>query len=378
MKEKEFGVYVHIPFCVQKCSYCDFLSAAAPASVRQRYVQALTEEIRLTEEKAAGTVKSIFFGGGTPSMLAAEQMQMLLQTLRTEFSIQPQAEISMEVNPGALRPETLVAYRQAGVNRLSIGLQSAHNEELRALGRIHTYEQFVENYRLARQAGFTNINIDLMLAIPGQTRESLRQSLERVIALRPEHLSVYSLIVEEGTPFYERQDTLDLPDEETERAMYWLADEYLAANGYPAYEISNYALPGKECRHNLIYWSDQDYLGLGIGAASYWDGARYQNTEDIGAYLKGSRPQLIRRLIRPRDDQKHLEEYLFLGLRKRAGIELAELNCRFDRPLERLYAKEVENLTAQGLLLQQDGFLRLTKRGIDVSNRVLAEFIRVE
>ena len=378
MQEKEFGIYVHIPFCVRKCDYCDFLSGSAPASVRQRYVQALIKEVHLTEEKTAGTVKSIFFGGGTPSMLEPEQMKELLEALLTNFDVQPRAEISMEINPGALRPETLTAYRRAGVNRLSIGLQSAHNEELRALGRIHTYEQFTESYALSRQAGFTNINVDLMLAIPGQTKESLCQSLERIVALRPEHLSVYSLILEESTPFYERRDTLDLPDEETEREMYWLADRYLAASGYQAYEISNYALPGKECRHNLIYWSDGDYIGLGLGAASYWEGTRFKNTEDIAAYLQDSRPRQIRQITEKQDEQKHLEEYLFLGLRKRAGIELAELNRRFDRPLERLYARETKSLIEQGLLCVESGFLRLTERGIDVSNRVLAEFIREE
>lgn len=378
MQKKEFGVYVHIPFCVRKCNYCDFLSGPASDMVRRQYVQALTEEIRRTEERMSGTVKSIFFGGGTPSMLESEQMQMILDAIRASFVISPQAEISMEVNPGALQPETLEGYHRAGINRLSMGLQSAHNAELRTLGRIHTYEQFVENYYLARQAGFTNINVDLMLAIPGQTKESLQQSLERVIALRPEHLSVYSLILEEGTPFYERQDTLSLPEEETEREMYWLTDRYLAVNGYQGYEISNYALPGKECRHNLIYWSDEDYIGFGIGAASYWEGGRYQNTEDIGAYLKDSRQQQIRRLIQAPDEQKHLEEYLFLGLRKRAGIELAELNRRFNRPLERLYAKEMKSLTEQGLLQIENGFLRLTERGIDVSNWVFSQWIREE
>ena len=378
MQKKEFGVYVHIPFCVRKCNYCDFLSGPASDMVRRQYVQALTEEIRRTEERMSGTVKSIFFGGGTPSMLEPEQMQMILDAIRASFVISPQAEISMEVNPGALQPETLAGYHRAGINRLSMGLQSAHNAELRTLGRIHTYEQFVENYYLARQAGFTNINVDLMLAIPGQTKESLQQSLERVIALRPEHLSVYSLILEEGTPFYERQDTLSLPEEETEREMYWLTDRYLAANGYQGYEISNYALPGKECRHNLIYWSDEDYIGFGIGAASYWEGGRYQNTEDIGAYLKDSRRQQIRQLIQAPDEQKHLEEYLFLGLRKRAGIELAELNRRFNRPLERFYAKEMKSLTEQGLLQIENGFLRLTERGIDVSNWVFTQWIREE
>ena len=378
MQKKEFGVYVHIPFCVRKCNYCDFLSGPASDMVRRQYVQALTEEIRRTEERMSRTVKSIFFGGGTPSMLEPEQMQMILDAIRASFVISPQAEISMEVNPGALQPETLEGYHRAGINRLSMGLQSAHNAELRTLGRIHTYEQFVENYYLARQAGFTNINVDLMLAIPGQTKESLQQSLERVIALRPEHLSVYSLILEEGTPFYERQDTLSLPEEETEREMYWLTDRYLAVNGYRGYEISNYALPGKECRHNLIYWSDEDYIGFGIGAASYWEGGRYQNTEDIGAYLKDSRQQQIRQLIQAPDEQKHLEEYLFLGLRKRAGIELAELNRRFHRPLERLYAKEMKSLTEQGLLQIENGFLRLTERGIDVSNWVFSQWIREE
>ncbi len=378
MKEKEFGLYIHIPFCMRKCSYCDFLSKPASFELQEKYVKALIKEIRLTKEKNQGTVKSIYFGGGTPSILEPYQMQELMDTVLTCFSVQPQAEISMEINPGILKREKLTAYRKSGINRLSIGLQSTQNKELRQLGRIHTYEEFEKNYQMAREEGFANINVDLMLAIPFQTKSSLKLGLQQVIKLYPDHISVYSLIIEEGTPFYEQRECLDLPNEEIEREMYWLADEYLEKNGYHAYEISNYALTGKECRHNLIYWSDEDYIGLGIGAASYWEGVRYNNTENIEEYVKNSIPEHIRKITQPKNEQKHLEEYLFLGLRKRKGLELKKLNELFRQPLQRLYSEEMKRLLAQDLVEMKDGFLRLTKKGIDFSNLVFAEFLRSE
>lgn len=373
---KEFGLYIHIPFCMRKCNYCDFLSTPASLDVQAQYVEALKREIHLTNEKTQGVVKTIFFGGGTPSVLEDYQMEDLMDTILTGFQVKEDAEISIEVNPGIIKRKKLVTYRKSGINRLSMGLQSTNNRELKILGRIHTYEEFEKNYELAREVGFDNINVDLMLAIPNQTKDGLRQGLQKLINLRPEHISVYSLILEEGTLFHKIQDQLKLPSEEAEREMYWLADEYLLKNRYHPYEISNYALEGKECKHNLLYWSDEEFIGLGIGAASYWEGERWKNTTKIKDYIKNSIPKAIRQITQEKDEQKHLEEYLFLGLRKREGIRISKLNEVFDKPLEKTYPLEIKKMKEQGLIEIVGDFLRLTKKGLDYSNVVFSEFLR--
>lgn len=379
MLAREFGLYIHIPFCMKKCYYCDFLSAPASLEMQKLYVEALKKEIQLTKEKQKGVVKTIFFGGGTPSVLEDYQIAELMDLIHSGFQVKDDAEISIEVNPGIIKREKLVTYRNSGINRLSLGLQSTNDKELRQLGRIHTYEEFEMNYLLARELGFDNINVDLMLAIPNQTREGLQCGLQKLINLRPEHISVYSLIIEEGTPFHQMQSRLNLPSDEEERRMYWATDEYLTKNRYLPYEISNYALEGKECQHNLVYWSDQEYIGLGIGAASYWGGVRWKNIDDIKEYIKCSIPDKIRTITQPKDEQKHLEEFLFLGLRKRKGISIALLNHKFEKsfpkPLENKYAAELKELLEKGWLEIVDGYLRLTKAGIDFSNLVFAKFI---
>ncbi|RRD95077.1 oxygen-independent coproporphyrinogen III oxidase [Clostridiales bacterium COT073_COT-073] len=376
MKTKEFGLYIHIPFCVRKCSYCDFLSMPTSERLQEDYVKALITEISLTAEKTKGKVKSLYFGGGTPSLLTVSQMERIAESLYSCFSILPNAEISMEVNPGTIEKAKLNTYHRIGINRLSMGLQSTQNDELQMLGRIHTYEEFEKNYQLLRVEGFRNISIDLLLAIPNQSQAQMLSGLQRLINLRPEHISVYSLILEEGTKFYEIRDSLNLPTEENEREMYWAADAYLIKNGYYPYEISNYALKGRECQHNLLYWSDEDYIGLGIGAASYWNGVRWKNTSDIKQYIKSPLPSAIREITQEKDEQRHLEDYLFLGLRKREGILIDKLNQSFDQPLQKIYALEIEKMQKQGLLEIVDGYLRLTQKGIDFSNMVFAEFLR--
>ncbi len=278
--KKPLELYIHIPFCIRKCAYCDFLSAPAAPEVQEAYVGQLLQEIaaskKLPEDYEAVTV---FFGGGTPGILKGELLCSILRALRDRFSVREDAEITVEANPGTVNRDKLVQYREAGVNRISLGLQSADNQELKLLGRIHTWEQFLESFQLARETGFRNINVDLMSALPGQTTESVHRTLERVLALSPEHISAYSLILEEGTPFYKRYEGHPelLPSEEEERQMYYDTRDRLCACGYEHYEISNFAKPGYACRHNLGYWERTDYKGFGLGAASLLENVRYTN-----------------------------------------------------------------------------------------------------
>lgn len=364
--KKTLELYIHVPFCVRKCAYCDFLSAPAEEDVQERYVQALLGEIResagLAEEYEVSTV---FFGGGTPSLLKAEWITEIMDCLKNQFDFRKDVEITIEANPGTVDGRKLMAYRNCGINRISFGLQSSRNEELRLLGRIHTWEQFLESFTLARKAGFQNINVDLMSALPGQTRESFRETLQKVLRLQPEHISAYSLIIEEGTPFYERyagRRSL-LPDEDEERQMYYDTRDILREHGYERYEISNYARPGYACRHNLGYWERTDYKGYGLGAASLLDNVRTSNETGLTRYLEGnfggSREVLTEQAIR--------EEYFFLGLRKMEGV----------RPgiYEEHYKNLLSRLQMQQLLEREGDRIYLTDRGIDVSNYVLAQFL---
>jgi len=367
----DLGIYIHIPFCIRKCAYCDFLSAPAEEAVREQYVRSLRQEIKscrsLGEQYQAATV---FFGGGTPSILTGEQLAGILEEVRSWFTLGPDAEITVECNPGTLTEEKLRGYKRAGVNRLSIGLQSAQNEELKTLGRIHTWEEFLETYRMAREEGFANLNVDLMSALPGQKQETWADTLAKVLALSPEHISAYSLIVEEGTPFFERYGEgqpgeKELPDEETERQIYYDTKEILAAAGYERYEISNYARPGFACRHNLSYWERTDYKGFGIGAASLLDNVRYKNSTELEPYLNGSFSYESAEQL---THSEQLEETMFLGLRKMEGVALTE-------ELRKVYGDVFRDLEQKGLLKRSADRAVLTDRGIDVSNYALAEFL---
>ena len=380
---KELELYLHIPFCVKKCNYCDFLSAPAEEETRAAYVDALLEEIRGFDEPEDYEVVTVFFGGGTPSILPGQAIFRIMEALREKFSFRKGAEITLEANPGTVDKEKLSFYKKAGINRLSFGLQSADAEELKKLGRIHTWEKFLESFQLAREAGFSNINVDLMSALPGQTKESWEKTLRQVLALQPEHISAYSLIIEEGTPFYqlyekdvERRDAGEepelIPSEEEERAMYEATGRILKEQGYLHYEISNYAKPGRECCHNLGYWQRRDYLGFGLGASTLLNPVRYKNTEDLEAYLGGdfSKKEFF---VLTKDNQ--IEETMFLGLRVLEGVSKEQFREQFSCELRVVYRKELEKLEKEGLLEEEGDFVRLTSRGIDLSNPVLAEFL---
>ena len=414
MIKKELELYVHIPFCVRKCAYCDFLSAPADMQERTLYVDALTKEIRAEKEEYRNyKVSTIFLGGGTPSVLGEDEIAEIFRALYESFDISDSAEITMEVNPGTVTEGKAAVWKKCGVNRLSIGLQSVNDDELRMLGRIHTYREFLNTWETVRGAGFRNVNIDLISAIPGQTLESWCRTLRTAAELEPEHISAYSLIIEEGTPFYERygeeagcnfetendkareadgcQTVLPpLPDEDTEREIYKATEEILAGYGYHRYEISNYAKDGYECRHNLGYWERKEYLGLGLGASSLIDECRFHNTEDMKKYLEFFEKSTsdpaglsnstdclsgIREEVESLSREDQMEEFMFLGLRKTGGISMNEFCEAFDRDVFEVYGPQIRKMEEQGLLIVQDGRIRLTERGTDVSNYVFSEFI---
>lgn len=374
---KELEIYLHIPFCVRKCEYCDFLSFAAEKSRYRDYGKALEAEAEnCLLPSGSYEVSTVFFGGGTPSLFPGEEIGRILETLRGRFDFRPEAEISLEANPGTVTGDKLGLYRQAGINRISFGCQSTENEELRRLGRVHSYEDFLESWQLAGEAGFTNRNIDLMSGLPGQTLASWERSLRQVAALEPEHISAYSLIVEEGTPFYEKQGALNLPGEEEERQMYEITHEILEQYGFCQYEISNYARPGYACRHNLGYWRGKEYLGLGLGASSLLGHSRYQNTRDFRLYLeKSADTGAIRRETETLELRDRQAEYMILGLRLTQGVSREEFRRRFGQDLDQVYGPVVDRYVKMGLLEEREGWIRLTRRGISLSNTVMADFL---
>ena len=376
-KEQELELYAHIPFCVRKCGYCDFLSGTAEESTREAYLLALAREIRRAGQDAEGCrAVSVFFGGGTPTVLTGGQLSRLLSEIKKSFRLAGDCEITLEANPGTLDPEKLRLCREAGFNRISIGCQSADNRELRRLGRIHTWEEFLEGFRQAREAGFSNINVDLMSGIPGQTLVSWETSLRKTAELGPEHISAYSLILEEGTPFYENREKLDLPDEDTERRMYERTGEILEEYGCRQYEISNYAREGYRCRHNLGYWTGREYLGLGLGASSLWRDTRFRNTDSMEEYLKdsGNLPK-IRREEEKLSASDRQSEYMILGLRLMEGISLAGFRETFGTDVRKVWPGVLEKYEGYGLLEEAAGRLKFTGEGISLSNVVLAEFL---
>ncbi|MCD8076147.1 MAG: radical SAM family heme chaperone HemW [Lachnospiraceae bacterium] len=417
---RELELYIHIPFCVKKCAYCDFLSAPAGKEQRDRYVQTLQTEIRsgmpgstcsLPETMECARreeyfVSSVFFGGGTPSILPSAQIAEIMKTLRACFSFSEQCEITIECNPGTFSEKgalsesrIMEAYRACGINRISLGLQSADNAELAMLGRIHTWETFLCSYEAARKAGFKNINVDLMSALPGQTVESWENTLRQILMLAPEHISAYSLIIEEGTPFYQKyheddlrradgEQPLYLPSEDDERQMYALTEQLLGDAGYEHYEISNYARPGYECRHNIGYWRGTEYLGFGLGASSMIRcrqkgdshlaqsslvSVRCQNPMEHGAYEQFGKESALSCEILSVEDE--MAEFMFLGLRMLSGISEEEFSERFHRSIDQIYGDKIDRMTSLGLLKRQCGRIFLTARGLDLSNPVMAEFV---
>lgn len=399
---RELSLYLHIPFCVRKCRYCDFLSYPAAEREQEDYLALLLQEI----EKQSlfykeYQVRTIFIGGGTPSLLPADFIKRIFEKLNHDFVIKKDCEITIEANPDSLTGSKLAAYLQAGINRLSIGLQSADDEELRRLGRVHDYRVFCRAYEMARQAGFRNVNIDLMSAVPGQTLPSYRQTLEKVLALKPEHISAYSLILEEGTWFYEHQKELSLPTEDEDRELYELTGEMLASYNYKRYEISNYAESGYECEHNKVYWKRGDYVGFGLGAASMVNDVRWSNKRDMRAYQEAvlSAPEAVPAIRKGNEAvlteaqgtlsayrtrlgenvqylsrQEQMEEFMFLGLRLTKGIEKQDFLDKFGIPIETVYGETLSRLRRDGLLFIDDS-VRLTPYGFDISNYVMAKFL---
>lgn len=368
-------IYVHIPFCVRKCQYCDFLSGPSDRSTREEYFQALLREIRSYAGNVSSGVTSVFIGGGTPSLLEAEQICELMDTLGNTFCMTEDAEITIEANPGTVTVNKLRAFRESGINRLSLGLQSTDQRELEILGRIHTYDDFLQSYDLARKGGFTNINVDLMLAVPGQTSEDWIRTLETVAELNPEHISAYSLIIEEGTPFGDKEPE-GLPDEDTEYRMYDDTRDVLERYGYHRYEISNYARDGYECRHNVGYWRRIEYLGLGLGAASLYQGQRFSNTGNMEEYLRNSStPSLIHKEINRLSREEQMEEFMFLGLRTMKGISEREFQRLYGCAIDSVYGKVLKKYREEGFLQKKEDFWSLTDKGIHVSNYILADFL---
>ena len=393
---KSMQLYIHIPFCVRKCAYCDFLSFAADEATQQAYVRSLQKELEFYESKYSDRyISTIFIGGGTPSWLDERAMAAIMECVYRNFEVGADAEITIECNPGTVSDEKFAVYKKAGINRLSIGLQSANNEELKTLGRIHTFEQFLSTYDKARHHGFGNINVDLMSALPGQTPEGFISSLKKVIRLKPEHISAYSLIIEEGTPFFEKyqkdvklreagRQTLFLPTEEEEYQTTKQTQALLQSEGYHWYEISNFAKPGKECRHNIGYWKRADYLGVGLGAASLIDNVRYANTGDIYEYIncsekiamdKATECRYAVESTEPVSRDAQMEEFMFLGLRMVDGFHRDEFEQAFGVAIEGVYGAELKRLQQEELLIQKEGRIRLTEKGIDVSNYALSQFL---
>lgn len=373
-KAASLELYVHIPFCIKKCDYCDFLSGPADDRSQEAYVHALLKEMDAVQIQAERPVTSIFVGGGTPSVLSPTLMGRIFEKLNRKFTIAPDAEITMEANPGTLSAKKLCAYKEMGINRLSLGLQSPDDRELKILGRIHNYQQFLESFSLAREAGFSNINVDLMCAIPGQTYQRWMENLTTVARLAPEHISAYSLIVEEGTPFARRP--LDLPDEDTEYRMYEDTMPFLARYGYEQYEISNYAKTGKACRHNIGYWTRTDYLGLGLGAASLMGNRRFSNTRSMAEYLQNScLPEKCRQDCETLTKEDAMAEFMFLGLRMTKGISKKDFRETFACSVESIYGSVLEKYKNMSLLMEKDGRIFLSREGIHVSNQIMADFL---
>ena len=375
--EEGMMLYLHIPFCVQKCQYCDFLSFSASAELRQQYVEALCREIEAWKEQETEMVTSVFWGGGTPSLLEPFQLECLLDKLYECFHIKTQAEHTIEVNPGTVTMEKALKWKQKGINRVSMGVQAMDDALLQRLGRIHNRKQVIESWQILREAGFDNLSFDLMMGLPGQTLQQWEQTLKAALAMQPRHLSCYSLIIEEGTPFYEQQDALNLPEEDCERAMYESTQRLLSEAGMHQYEISNFSLPGYESRHNTGYWRRKPYIGLGLGASSLLkEQIRCKNTNDMHVYLARSCDlDGIREEKNVLSRQEQMEEFMFLGLRCTQGVRRDTFERCFGCTMESVYQEALDRHLGLGLLEEENGWIRLTARGLDVANQVFADFL---
>lgn len=379
MKEKDelrdISLYIHIPFCKQKCFYCDFPSYASIDHLREDYVEALCKEIK--EKNIKNNIKSIFIGGGTPSYLSANEIEKLLKVIK-ELNLDNNIEFTMECNPGTLDEEKLMVMKDGGINRISMGLQAVQNSLLKEIGRIHSFKIFEENFLLARKTGFNNINVDLMFGLPNQKIEEWKESLETIIKLNPEHISAYGLILEEGTAFYKlwEKNKLILPSEDEERLMYKITKDLLSSHGYNQYEISNYAKKDFECYHNKVYWKCNEYLGLGSASSSFINEKRIKNIENVKLYIDN----LNNNLSIIEEEYKNtlkddMEEFMFMGLRMTEGISIKEFKRRFNKSIEEVYKEVIDKNINLELLKKEQYSLRLTEKGIELSNLVMSDFI---
>lgn len=375
----QIGLYFHIPFCASKCYYCDFLSFPRQQE-QERYIEALICEIEKTSESLPQetSIKTIFIGGGTPTVLPPFLLERLMKAITAHFKLEPYCEWTIEANPGTLEEEKIKVLKKYPITRISLGLQSTHNRLLKAIGRIHQFEDWIESIELIRKHTHWHINTDLMFALPGQSLEEFKQTLQSVAAYNLEHLSVYALIIEEGTKFgtlFEQGDLKEVP-EELDRKMYHEAQTYLAKQGYEQYEISNWAKPDHQCQHNLVYWHCEPYLGLGLGAHSYFDGKRFYNEEKLEAYIEASgdlsKLRYEEEIVTPKAAR---EEYIFLGLRLIKGIDTKDFKKRFGDSIWAFYPEQLKKWTTQGLLIQDGDWLYLNDYGLDVCNEIFASFI---
>ncbi|MGV8145668.1 MAG: radical SAM family heme chaperone HemW [Alkaliphilus sp.] len=378
-QKKQIALYIHIPFCESKCYYCDFNSFSGKNELIEDYTKVLLKEINHYREKLIECeISTVFFGGGTPSILKSNQISLIMESISSHFDINKNAEISIEANPGTLSKQKLQSYRDSGINRLSMGLQSCNDAYLKELGRIHTFEEFISNLEDARKIGFKNINVDLMFALPNMTTREWKNCLIQINKFEIPHISAYSLIWEDGTKFQQLKQGGHIKpiDDDEELEMYHLTIEYLKNKGYKHYEISNYAKKGCECRHNIAYWKNQNYIGLGAGAHSYYENKRFNNANKIEDYIilinKGNSPVENTMPISRADE---ISEMMFLGLRMTEGIAVEEFVKRFNESPLAIYKNELNKLRAQKLIFFDDNVIKLTQKGIDLSNLVFCEFV---
>lgn len=377
---KKIGIYVHIPFCKQKCLYCDFVSYSGKLNYAKEYVERLKAEIVNTAKKIETDniiVNTIYFGGGTPSYINEEYILEILETIKSQFILDENIEITLEVNPGTANKEKLRYYKNIGINRISIGLQSTEDKILKLLGRIHNYKEFVQIYKDAREVGFENINIDMIIGVPTQTIENVKDSVNKILELNPEHISIYSLIVEENTPLENKiaNGELVLPDEDLEREMYWYTKRKLESNGYKHYEISNYAKKGRESKHNLNCWNQDEYLGFGVAAHSYFNNQRYSNTDSMEEYINEKEIYKIQTINEIQTIEDKEKEYMLLGLRKIDGVNIAEFKNKFIENPIYTFRNEIDKLVKEDLIEVDLNSIKLTNKGIDLANIVWEEFV---
>ena len=377
---KKIGVYIHIPFCKQKCFYCDFISFAGQEKMQERYIESLKKEINTWYEKIKDRdieISTIYIGGGTPSCIDSEKIKEILELIKFKSK---ETSITIEVNPGTVTKEKLDDYIEAKIDRLSIGLQSSNNILLKEIGRIHKYEDFLETYKLARKEGFKNINVDLMIGLPNQTIGDIKETLQKIVELNPEHISVYSLIVEEGTQIEKmiKAGKLNLPDEELERNMYWFVKDYLELNGYIHYEISNLAKLGFESKHNLDCWKQKEYIGFGLAAHSYIGKKRFCNISKLEQYIENVEnsnfdKNIIIQEVQTKEDM--MKEYMILGLRKIEGIKISEFEKNFCENPIMIFKEELNKLVSDGLIIIDGDVIKISNKGLDLANLVWEEFI---